>query len=183
VLVHRRTTLHPHISAQNTVDNPDFLVRRSIDLLKEDPKAAKAAFKASAAAHCPHCGVKHRLLTPDQCLDRKMSERTLQDRIRNRARTRGWKVAHSGKGIAAFDAAGAPVFVTPMAKGWPDLVLAKPGHRVIFMELKKEQGVVEPEQHEWLDLLNQTGNFAIVVRPSDLREGRVNVILNEGAPL
>lgn len=163
--------------------NDTFLLKRSAEMLKADPKAAKEAFAAVAAAHCPHCGVKHRSLTPDQCLDRKMSERTLQDRIRGRAKTRGWKVAHAGKGIAAFDAAGNPVFVTPMSKGWPDLVLAKAGHRLIFMELKKEQGVVEPEQHEWLDLLNQTGNFAIVVRPSDLREGRVNAVLNQGAPL
>jgi len=70
-----------------------------------------------------------------------------------------------------------------MAKGWPDLTLVKPGHHIVFMELKRELGTVEPEQVGWINLLNRTGNYAIVVRPSDVREGRVNAILKDGAPL
>jgi hypothetical protein len=31
--------------------------------------------------------------------------------------------------------------------------------------------------------LNQCGAKAVVVKPSDLREGRVNAILNTGSPL
>jgi len=110
-----------------------------------------------------------------------MSEKTLQDRVSGRAKRRGWKVAHAGRGWVGDKETGQ--WITPMAKGWPDLTLAKEGHALIFMELKKEEGEVEPDQWMWLRLLNLTGNHAIVVRPSDLRSGKVTAILNEGAPL
>lgn len=112
-----------------------------------------------------------------------MSERILQDRVVDRAKRRGWKVAHAGKGFVGGNEASGGQFITPMSPGWPDLTLAKPGHRLIFIELKRENGVVSDEQVAWLQLLNQTGNIAIVVRPSDLRMGRVNAILNGGKPL
>lgn len=105
-----------------------------------------------------------------------MSEATLQDRVVDRAKRRGWKVAHAGRGIAAFDAQGNPVFVTPMAKGWPDLVLLRPP-RILVIELKREDNDVTPEQLEWLQLFNGCNIPAIIVKPSDLREGRVNTIL------
>ena len=111
-----------------------------------------------------------------------MSERTLQDRIMDRAKRRGWKVAHAGRGFVG-DAESGGQFITPMSPGWPDLTLAKPGHRLVFMELKRQVGVLDEKQVAWLQLLNQTGNIAIVVRPSDLREGRVTAILNGGRPV
>lgn len=107
-----------------------------------------------------------------------MSERTLQDRVVGRAKTRGWKVAHAGRGIAAFDKQGNPVFVTPMSKGWPDLFMVNSRQgRAMAIELKREDGVVEPEQVEWLQLLNIAGIPAVVIRPSQLRDGTVNAIL------
>lgn len=107
-----------------------------------------------------------------------MSEKVLQDRIVSRAKARGWKVAHAGRGIAAFDASGNPIFVTPMAKGWPDLFLlhGKMG-RALVIECKREENDLEPEQVEYLQLFNACGIPAVLVRPSDLREGRVNAIL------
>jgi hypothetical protein len=147
-------------------------------MVKTDPKAAKQAFQSEAAQFCPHCSKKHRTITPDQCEDRKMSERTLQNRIVGRAKTKGWKIAHAGRGIAAFDSAGRPVFVTPMSKGWPDLFMVRPGYRPLAIELKREQGEVEPEQWEWLQAMNATGCIdAIVIRPSQLRDGTVTAIL------
>lgn len=110
-----------------------------------------------------------------------MSEKTLQDRVVGRAKRAGWKVAHAGRGYVGDEKGGQ--FITPMSPGWPDLTLAKAGHRLIFMELKREQGVVDDKQVEWLQLLNLTGNPAILVRPSDLREGRIGTILRTGAPL
>jgi hypothetical protein len=130
---------------------------------------------------CGNCGKRHRTITAEQCIDRAMSEKKLQDSIRGRARYRGWEVAHAGKALVGEgdDAH----WITPMAEGWPDLCLAKAGHRLIFMELKKELGEVDEEQWKWLRLLNRTGNKAVVIRPSDLREGRVTEILNRGYPL
>ena len=107
-----------------------------------------------------------------------MSEKTLQDRVIGRAKRAGWKVAHAGRGfVGGGDGPGQ--WVTPMSPGWPDLTLAKAGLPLLFMELKKELGETSPEQDDWLILLIQTGNPAVVVRPSDLREGRVNVLLRQ----
>lgn len=138
-----------------------------------------ATNKRREGLDCPHCGVRHRALTPDQCADRKMSERVLQNRVMERARRRGWKVAHAGKGWVGDEEGGQ--FITPMLPGWPDLFLLNPkapyGRQAIAMELKREQGEVSEEQLAMLVLMNACGIPAIVVRPSDLREGRVNAIL------
>lgn len=122
-------------------------------------------------------------MTVEQCQDRTMSERTLQERVVGRAKRRGWRVAHAGRGFVGGDEDSEGRWVTPMAAGWPDLTLAKEGHTLIFIELKREQGEVDEEQWAWLRLLNLTGNAAIIVRPSDLRSGRVTAVLNEGNPL
>jgi hypothetical protein len=126
--------------------------------------------------------VKHRTITPDQCEDNHMAESVLQARVVGRAKRRGWKVAHAGRGIAAFDAEGQPVFVTPMSAGWPDLFLVnpkmKPGRRAIAMELKREDGVVSPEQWEWIGLLNDCGIPTVIVQPHHLRNGQVAAILD-----
>lgn len=127
---------------------------------------------------CPHCGVRHRTLTPDQCWDRKMSEKTLQERVVDRAKRRGWTVKHVGKGIAAYDAEGSPIYVST-AKSFPDLFMLHEGRRLVLaVELKREEGEFEPGQLEYLQLLNICGVPAIVIRPSDLRRGIVNAILD-----
>ena len=142
-----------------------------------------AAEEHPRPAPCARCDVRHRSLTSEQCGDRHMSEAVLQSRVIARARKRGWKVAHAGRAFVGDMKTGAGQFVTPMSPGWPDLTLAKAGHRLLFMELKKELGLVDDKQTEWLHLLNQTGCRAILVRPSDLRLGRVNAILSNGSPV
>jgi hypothetical protein len=112
-----------------------------------------------------------------------MSEKTLQERVIGRAKRRNFRVAHAGRGWVGGTEEEGGQWITPMAKGWPDLTLAKEGHRLIFMELKTEEGKVDDEQWMWLRLLNLCGCRAIIIRPSDLREGRVTAILNEGSPL
>jgi len=163
-----------------------LLLASSAKAVRDNPVEARARFKAAAKRNdpnppCPHCGKRHRTLTEDQCADRSMSEKTLQARVVDRAKRRGWKVAHAGRAWVGDSETGAGQFVTPMSPGWPDLFLVKPtappGRRAIAIELKREQGEVEPEQWEWLELLNACGIPAVVVRPSDLREGRVNAIL------
>jgi len=130
---------------------------------------------------CPNCGAKHRTITVEQCEDRQMPEKVLQNRVVGRAKRRNWQVAHAGKGWVGDQETG--MFITPMAKGWPDLTLAKEGHRLVFLELKREQGEVDDDQWFWLRLLGSTGNKVAVIRPSDLRSGLVTRILNEGSPI
>lgn len=126
---------------------------------------------------CRNCGVRHRTITEGQCIDRKMTEATLQERIIARAKRKGWNVKHVGKGIAAFDAEGNPIFVST-AKSFPDLfMLHERRGAVLAIECKKEAGTFEEGQLEYLQLLNRCGIPAVVCRPSDLRLGRVNAIL------
>ncbi len=108
-----------------------------------------------------------------------MSERTLQDRIVGRAHRRHFTVAHAGKGWVGDQESGIGQFVTPMMPGWPDLFFLKVGalHPAFAMELKREDGVVDEKQVAVLRLLNSCGIPAVVIRPSDLRSGRVNAIL------
>lgn len=105
-----------------------------------------------------------------------MTERTLQDRVIDRAKRRGWTVAHAGRGWVGDAETGEGQFITPMAPGWPDLFMLRPP-RALAIELKREQGVVSPEQWAWLKRLNACGIPAVIVRPSDLRLGNVNAIL------
>lgn len=142
-------------------------------MLKDDPKAAKDAFKGELASHCPHCGVKHRTITADECADRRMSEKTLQSRVVARAKSRGWVVKHVGKGMTGADG----IWVSTAAN-FPDLfMLHERQQRALAIELKREQGEFEEGQLEYLQLLNICGIPAVVIRPSDLREGKVNAIL------
>lgn len=106
-----------------------------------------------------------------------MSERTLQKRVIYHAKRRGWVVAHVGRGYVGGEGG---QFVTQMTPGWPDLMLFNPNRpvRVIAMELKREQGVIASNQYDWLRLFNECGIPAVVIRPSDLREGRVDAILS-----
>lgn len=124
---------------------------------------------------CTTCGKRHRDLTADDCADRKMTERTLQDRVIYRAKKYGWRYAHAGRGIIERED-GSTTVTTPMSAGWPDLFLLRPP-RVLVIELKRELGEIRPEQLEWLQDFNACGIPAVIIRPSDLREGRVNVIL------
>lgn len=160
----------------------EFPLRRSAQMMADDPKGAREAFHAAAestAPLCPSCQkpVRHRKGV-DWCYDDKMSEHTLQDRIRDRAKRKGWEIVHIGKAVPAFDATGKPVWITSAPAGWPDLLLFKPGATpAMAWELKKQTGVVTEDQERWLTLLNACGIPAIVVRPSDLREGRVSAML------
>lgn len=108
-----------------------------------------------------------------------MSERTLQTRVVGRAKRLGWTVAHAGRGYVGNAETGEGQFVTPMAPGWPDLFMLNPKQAPyrLAIELKREQGEVDDKQHDWLALMNACGIPAIIVRPSDLRLGRVNAIL------
>lgn len=122
---------------------------------------------------CTTCGKRHRELTAEQCTDRKMTERTLQARVLYRARKYGWKASHAGRGLTAGG------WVTQSSPGLPDLMLAKAGHSLLFFELKREQGDVEPEQYDWLRLLRRCGVDAAIIRPSSLRNGYVDARLSQ----
>lgn len=160
---------------------PDLtlLLAQSAKAVVADPIEAKSRFHAVVVAAlppkreaCSACGKRHRSITALECQDRAMSEHTLNERVRYRANRRGWKVAHAAKVETPQG------WRTAMAKGWPDLFLMRESDgRVLAIELKKELEAPDEDQLVWLRLLIRCGIPAVVVRPSDLREGRVNAIL------
>jgi hypothetical protein len=58
------------------------------------------------------------------------------------------------------------------ATGYPDLTLARDG-RVMWMELKQDDGVLSPAQMRWLRVLPAMH----VIRPADLAAGVVDTLL------
>lgn len=153
-------------------------------MIEEDPKAAKEAFHEVAAwgaPICPSCKkpVKHRAGV-NWCIDHRMSEATLQKRVMYRAKKRQFTVAHAGRGWVGDHETGVGQFITPMLKGWPDLFFLKEGFTTpaFWMELKKEDE--QPDEDQWriMKLLIACGIPGAVIRPSDLREGRVDAILD-----
>lgn len=61
---------------------------------------------------------------------------------------------------------------TRSTEGFPDLVLAKPGHPVIYAELKRWNGVTSMKQVKWLDVLSQGVGTAVFVWRADKLIGR-----------
>lgn len=122
-------------------------------------------------------------LTPEERLDRAMTEKKLQQRVLYRARRDGWRIMHvpvGGAGRSAADDGPQWRSQGGSGKGFPDLVLARPPV-LLFVELKRELGILSPEQEEWLAALDACGQRVYVWRPSDLRLGAIDGILKDPA--
>jgi hypothetical protein len=94
----------------------------------------------------------------------QITEKVWLAQVRGLARALGWRVYHT--------------FLSKWSEyGFPDLTLVRTGTterppRLIFVELKSENGRVSPKQQEWLDLLRSVGgNVEVYVwRASDFDE-------------
>ena len=71
------------------------------------------------------------------------------------ARALGWRVYHTLRSRGS-------------QPGYPDWTLVR--ERVMFLELKKEKGIVSPAQKEWLGALRDAGAEVYLVRPRHLQE-------------
>jgi len=94
------------------------------------------------------------------------SEAEFQRCVIDLAHARGWSVAHFRP--ARTKAGG---WITPVAadgKGWPDLALCR--ERLVFAELKRQNGKLAPEQAAWIISLQYAGQEVHVWRPSDWAE-------------
>lgn len=92
-----------------------------------------------------------------------MTEDELLTAITEAATYRGWRWHHVRRSDKAQQMG---------HSGFPDLVLARKG-RVLFLELKREHGVVAPDQRAWLgELAPAIGRedqvVALVVYPASL---------------
>lgn len=108
-----------------------------------------------------------------------MTERDFQQQIIDYARLRGWKVHHD---LPSQRANGRWSTHTQGDQGFPDLVLVRgerPARivsgiivprppRIVFAELKTQNGKVRPEQQEWLDTIGEDAEVTKWVwRPKD----------------
>lgn len=87
----------------------------------------------------------------------KVTEAQFQHQVTQLAKMLGYRVYHTHDSRRS-------------AAGFPDLVIAKPGRRAIFAELKSATGKTSPEQDEWLEVLRQAGERVYLWRPGDLQE-------------
>jgi hypothetical protein len=98
-------------------------------------------------------------------LDRMMTESQWQEQVVTYARLRGWKVVHFRPARTSRGWRTPPVQYD--ASGFPDLVLVKPGDRILYVELKSERGQLTKEQARWLAALDSTHAQTFCWRPSD----------------
>ncbi len=116
------------------------------------------------------------MLTDEERADRKMSESSLQGKVLYRAKKYGWRVMHIPRGQAG--GGGQWRSTGGAGKGFPDLVMSKPG-RVLIVELKRELNKPDEDQQTWLDLLSSVPCIEVYVwRPSDLRLGEIDGALS-----
>jgi len=92
-----------------------------------------------------------------------MTEADFLKSIIDLAHVYGWKVAHFRAGMRANGQYRTPV--QGDGAGFPDLVLVR--KRVIFAELKSEEGRLAGGQSVWLDDLIDAGAEIYLWRPSD----------------
>ena len=92
---------------------------------------------------------------------RSMTENEFQYEVEKLARRYGWKSYH------------APRSWGPRTKGFPDLILVR--DRVLFRELKSENGDLSQSQEECIKLLRKAGSDAKVWRPSEIKKIRAEL--------
>ena len=94
-------------------------------------------------------------------------ERDFQRQVLQLAEMCGWKSAHFRP---AMNAKGQwRTAVAGQGKGFPDLVLVRPG-RVLFVELKSRTGKLSLDQVAWIDSLRAAGADVRVWQPADWDE-------------
>jgi hypothetical protein len=98
--------------------------------------------------------------TPIEVLTEKQWQRQLVDL----ARQLGWTVYHT------YDS-------RRSQPGFPDLVLVR--DRVLYVELKREQGRLTDAQAGWLDKLRAAGAEAYCWRPRDLEDAGLTLARRE----
>lgn len=118
------------------------------------PRCAWHGRRKDFAKGCPECG--HRPLLP------RMSEAEFMAQVIAFAKMHGWAVVHFRP---AMTKRGWRTPVEGDAKGFVDLVLVK--RRVIFAEVKADDGHLSAEQQEWAKRLEVAGQPVVIWRPRD----------------
>ena len=106
-------------------------------------------------------------LTERQRADRDMLEDTLRSHANQIAAIYGFEWMFVKPLRAAGGIWKTPTY-GPLGKGWPDDTLVHPvKRRIVFAEIKKELGKVDPDQEHVHAFLRRAGFEVYVWRPSD----------------
>ena len=99
----------------------------------------------------------------------KITEDQFQSTVIEAAQALGWKVAHFRP---AKTDKGWRTPVQADGKGFPDLVMVRTHDgRIIFAELKSDEGKLSDDQQDWLNSLDATGKVEVFTwRPRDWDE-------------
>ena len=92
-----------------------------------------------------------------------LSEKDFLTQVTQLADIRGWQWLHLRPGMTR-DSWRTPIS-GPLGKGWPDLLLVR-RERLLFLELKSENGKVSLDQEQVIAILAEVG-LARVFYPSD----------------
>jgi len=107
-----------------------------------------------------------------------VTEAQLQQAVIELARWLGFWVAHFRP---AKTERGWRTPVEADGKGFPDLVLAKPG-RFLIVELKSSVGGITQEQGAWVNVLRAAGVETHIWLPEHWESGQVEALLRNPAP-
>lgn len=101
----------------------------------------------------------------------RQSERDFHAQVVKLAAYLGWSMWHDAATNAprVCWSCKAPARGPRNASGLPDLLLVR-GERLIWAELKAQDGVTTPEQREWIARLRAAGETVYVWRPNDWPE-------------
>jgi hypothetical protein len=97
----------------------------------------------------------------------EISEAEFQKVVISLAKLHRWRVMHTQPAQIRPGK-----WITPNTgnQGFPDLVMSHPYRGTIFVELKKEKGVVSNTQWEWINSLQDSGEEVHIWRPKDLEK-------------
>ena len=97
----------------------------------------------------------------------EISEAEFQKAVISLAKLHGWRVMHTQPAQIRPGK-----WITPNTgnQGFPDLVMSHPYRGTIFVELKKDKGVVSELQWDWINSLEDSGEEVHVWRPKDLQK-------------
>lgn len=97
----------------------------------------------------------------------EVSEAEFQKAVIQLARLHRWRVMHTQPAQIRPGK-----WVTPNSgdQGFPDLVMTHAYRGTIFVELKKDKGIVSECQWDWINALEDSGQEVHVWRPKDLHK-------------
>lgn len=106
-------------------------------------------------------------------MDQQLSEKEWQRQVEEALKTFGWESWHIPPNVVVCVRCHTKNY-RGIRKGFPDLLAIKPPY-ILWIELKRERGQLEPEQKHMLEMLKACGQIVLHARPRD-RERLFNII-------